>query len=290
MISIDRADGITEAGAAFYPGDLIVKAKLIAAALAAAFIVPMATMQTAAASEAAARIVNGSTAIAGEFPDFITISKGTTVAGHVCGGVLVNSRWAVTAAHCVSHFDTSTASIMVGMESYTPLVKKDQVSIEKVIVHPDYDTTTLGGTAKNDLALIKLSRAANSSNFARLADLNPEQDPPAALTNIPLTAVGFGDNANGVRPNVLNKKTLVALPDKMCTDVPAGYPATNQDPAFHVCAGSGTAGGDSGGPLYADYNGNRYVVGLVSRSLIAPAEQFTRVSKFAEWIKATAVE
>lgn len=266
------------------------KAKLIAAALAAAFIVPMATMQTAAAGERAVRIVNGSTAIAGEFPDFITISNGTTVSGHVCGGVLVNSRWAVTAAHCVSHFDNNTASIMVGMESYNPLVKKDQVSIEQVIVHPDYDTSTMVGTAKNDIALIKLSRAANTSSFATLAGMDPEQDPPAALSNIPLTAVGFGDNENGVRPNVLHKKTMVALPDQMCTDVPAGYPATNQDPEFHVCAGSGTAGGDSGGPLYADYNGHRYVVGLVSRGLIAPAEQFTRVSKFAEWIKETAVE
>jgi secreted trypsin-like serine protease len=71
---------------------------------------------------------------------------------------------------------------------------------------------------------------------------------------------------------------------------PEGYPPTNYNPHNNLCTGSYNAAqnsGDSGGPIMADEQGQKVVVGLVSRSLVSPAAQTTKVSYFADWIERT---
>lgn len=43
------------------------------------------------------RIVGGMMSTSGEFPWIVSIKKQTS---HNCGGVVVNKRWVITAAHC----------------------------------------------------------------------------------------------------------------------------------------------------------------------------------------------
>ncbi|WPM85337.1 serine protease [Apirhabdus apintestini] len=232
-------------------------------------------------------IINGTPASPGEFPQFVAFSDGGDYKGHICGGVLITPRWALTAAHCTTRFDIHKTKVMVALESYSPLVVKDQVSIEKFIPEPRFDISNAKISGMYDIALVKLSRDAKGGQLANIDGVTDNNGPDPSLKDIPLTAIGFGLTENNDRPYILYKVQESVYPDEDCINVPPGYPKTNYNPAMNICAGYGVAGGDSGGPLFAEANGKKYVVGLVSRSLIKPAEEFTRVRYYANWLKET---
>ena len=245
-------------------------------------------------------ILNGVPAEKGEFPFFVALNTlDGAKAGHYCGAALINKEWIITAAHCA---DTEKKLVaLVGLEQYAPsAVYKDKVEIAQTFLPPGWSSAKkdMKQNDKNkpgvqqsflyDIALLKLSRPANSKSFIKVNGIDETITLPIGTS---LTVTGFGKNENDLNPDILMKKGEEVLQDKLCIDVPPGYPATNYDPKYNICSGNSTGAayrGDSGGPLMVkDAHGDDVLVGLVSRSLIFPAEQNTRVSAQSQWIKET---
>lgn len=77
---------------------------------------------------------------------------------HFCGASLLNSRWLITAGHCVANkFNfTGITKAVLGAWNIRKVENSVQtVALEKVVVHPNY--IGHGHNHSNDIALIKLA-------------------------------------------------------------------------------------------------------------------------------------
>ena len=104
------------------------------------------------------RVIGGTDAVAGQFPWF---ARGVKTSGQWagCGGALVAEEWVLSAAHCSW---AVPGSFQIGALStpYSPGSNSgqdvEQISMDKVFDHPDYN----GETLDFDFSLIRLSDLA----------------------------------------------------------------------------------------------------------------------------------
>ncbi|XP_043223511.1 phenoloxidase-activating factor 3-like [Amphibalanus amphitrite] len=253
------------------------------------------------------KIVGGVVADLGEFPWVAMLGYERSGAAEVdfnCGGALINERYVLTAAHCVTGLPTEfrLAKLRLGEHDLTT----DQDCIngectgpvqdftpEEVISHKDYNSPE---RFWNDIALIRLDRPYDQALGSAIRPIclpfgsfgkDPLDDKKFVVAGFGLTEA-FGDSSN-----VMMKVNVPLFDANNCSQVFRRNQA--KIGPTQLCAGGArgqdSCSGDSGGPLMATtrFGPPYHAVGVVSFGVTRCGTAnvpgvYTRVSEYLNWI------
>jgi secreted trypsin-like serine protease len=245
-------------------------------------------------------IVNGDVAARGAWPWQIQLYIGGQFE---CGGSIINERWILTAAHCVTGSSASEFIVKLGS---TTLDGEDcqTFSVTQVFQNPLY------GNLGHDNALLHLASAIQFSDTASPICM---PSPSIDLRQFRVcVATGFGRRRYGseypVSPILLQAKMHLMSYDACVANAlnvtgPNGnsYVTDDIDYRVMICAGSSPSendinicNGDSGGPLACqDQHGIWTQIGVVSwgffdtRGIACQNSVFARLPALMDWVQNT---
>ncbi|XP_053257919.1 proproteinase E-like [Podarcis raffonei] len=240
-----------------------------------------------------ARVVNGEDAVPYSWPWQISLQyEKDGEFRHTCGGTLIAPNWVMTAAHCISK--SRTYQVVVGeydMDAEEGSEQRIPVNSNDIFVHPKW--ISICAACGNDIALMKLSRAAELSNTVQLGCLPPAGE--VLPNDYPCYISGWGRlYTNGPLPSKLQQAILPVVDNQHCNqkDWWGGVIRQNM-----ICAGGDIragCNGDSGGPLNCkaadgrwEVHGIASFVSALGCNALKKPTVFTRVSDFETWIQET---
>ena len=202
-----------------------------------------------------AAIVNGEDADIEVFP-FQVALRTTATQFQFCGGTLLNSRYVLTAAHCVFEMPADEIEILIGSADLNS--GGERVKVQAVRSHPEF-----GATIDYDIAILRLE---GSHLYPRVYVQAPDQ-PSYSTPGDTATAIGWGQTETGDPSDLLKWTTLPIITNEECGKI-AGFMFGNITDRV-ICAGAERLGrgicfGDSGGPLLVPYRESWMEVGVSS--------------------------
>ncbi|KAK9694690.1 Trypsin [Popillia japonica] len=220
------------------------------------------------------RIVGGTNAAAGAYPFVVSLRSSSN--SHFCGGSILNTRWVLTASHCIIGSTTANVFVYAGSN----ILNSGGVTIptSRLTLHSNYDHDI----AANDVAVIQLANALTYSNTIAPVALNiGETGAVAAIL------IGWGRiSTNGAIPNNLQELSTNTITHTICRLSWGSLVSSDQ-----ICAvarsGQGACSGDSGGPLIqASNNVQLGVTSFIRAGGCAQGfpDVYARVSSYNSWI------
>ncbi|EDV55875.1 serine protease grass [Drosophila erecta] len=232
------------------------------------------------------RIVNGKEAVlrSAPFMAYLSINQSRTR----CGGSILNSRYILTAAHCVVpdlrvRLGEHNLNSDPDCQGQNCSPRSEEYGIMKAITHRSY----YQGTIAHDIGLLKLNRSIHFD-----IHIQPICIPisPAVVPSVSrFQAFGWGDTKKYGIAHLLQTTELRLYNATYCTRSLDARMSGNQ-----FCAGHedrDTCYGDSGGPMVTtvDFDGvKRYLqLGIVSSGLTScqGLGLYTYVPNYINWIQ-----
>ncbi|XP_069506311.1 serine protease 33-like [Ambystoma mexicanum] len=241
------------------------------------------------------RIVGGQNARSGEWPWQVSIRRSDL---HICGGTLLNSRWLLSAAHCLTRVSPSEINVFLGGLELSGSNPHSVVSVVKTVqVHPSYSSQS---GSLGDIALVELQAPVNFTDYIMPVCLPDSrvQFPTGMLCWL----TGWGFISTGVAlpsPGALQEIKLPLIDAETCDklyhigneNVDANTAVVKED---KICAGyvegqKDSCKGDSGGPLVCRQDGAWLLAGISSFgegcALANRPGVYSKVSTYIDWIK-----
>ncbi|XP_072350843.1 transmembrane protease serine 12-like [Scyliorhinus torazame] len=237
------------------------------------------------------RVLGGQDALPGAWPWQVSVQfRLREFRWHVCGGMIIDRRWVLTAAHCFGENSRLANSwlVVTGMHRRSYYTIHTRVmEVKKIIKHHAFNDETLG----NDIALVQLRGAIVYSGYAQPICLPTAS---SLLSDVNLCYIsGWGAiSSEGPSLDVLQEAEVNLFSNKVC----------NQHNWYDglisktmLCAGNEDGGvdgcqGDSGGPLQC-FNAKDerfYLLGVSSFGVKCGVPNkvgvYTRTSEYRDWI------
>ncbi|KAH7640595.1 uncharacterized protein LOC124495712 isoform X2 [Dermatophagoides farinae] len=217
------------------------------------------------------RVVGGRNAQFGEWPWQVLIKEKSWLGFFTkskCGGVLIDYKWILTAAHCQPGMMGSLI-VMLGQHELhgtsrqlRPVVK----TVRRMIVHRDFDPDTFD----NDIALLELDTPFEMQpHIVPICMPNKDEDYVGQLAYV----AGWGKlSYGGTIPSVLQTVRLPIIDNNLCQTMFADAGHYKYIRNSFLCAGYTQGGrdtceGDSGGPLMMKRDDVWTLIGTVSHGI-----------------------
>ncbi|XP_053684103.1 chymotrypsin-2-like [Sabethes cyaneus] len=221
------------------------------------------------------RIVGGSNAAEGQFPYQVSLRSAAN--SHFCGGSIINTNWAMSAAHCTVGRTVANTIVVAGSLLLNAGGTTHQA--QTIVNHPAYSSLTLA----NDISLVRVATPFVFSPTVGSVELESNFIESATGAQ----ASGWGQTTHpGSIPNHLQWVNVDIITLAACR---GAHNAVNAARVHDntICTqspvGVGMCMGDSGGPLsHAGFQ-----QGIVSWGIACAQgfpDVFARVSSHRAWV------